>query len=101
MHYKPLVTVLCSGLFLLFTVGMAIAQSHEVRVLRADEVKSRLDQKQEILVVDVRTAEEYTRAHISGAVNISSPATRQFRDIARLLPEDREMFLVFYCRGYS
>ncbi|MFO7578504.1 MAG: rhodanese-like domain-containing protein [Pelovirga sp.] len=101
MRYKPLVTVLLSVLSVLFAVGLAFAQSHEIPDLRADEVKSRLDQKQEILVVDVRTAEEYDRGHISGAVNISSPATRQFRDIARLLPEDRAMPLVFYCRGYS
>ena len=58
------------------------------------ELARKLERAEDVLVVDVRPAEEYASGHLPGAV--SAP----LKDIARYiktLPKDRE--IVVYCRG--
>lgn len=88
----------CSCVLLLAATAGARAWISD---LTTEELKQRLDDPRKIVVVDTRTEQEYRQGHISGAINISSQASNQFEDIARLLPENKETPLVFYCRGYD
>lgn len=42
----------------------------EVPRMTAEEVKQRLDEGEALLVVDVRSREDYDRAHIAGAMSL-------------------------------
>jgi rhodanese-related sulfurtransferase len=62
--------------------------------ISAEELLARLQGWEPLVVVDVRPAEEYAAAHVSGAVSIPLPELeRRLRE----LPRDRE--IVAYCRG--
>ncbi|MGD2080808.1 MAG: rhodanese-like domain-containing protein [Nitrospirota bacterium] len=62
------------------------------------EVKEMVDGGENFFLVDARTAEEYAQGHIPGAVNIPPG---KFRFIAGLLPKNKSIPVVFYCRGYG
>lgn len=69
------------------------------RVITAEDLRAELRSgKSKVLVVDARTAEEYRRGHISGAINIPP---QKFNAIAGYLPANKRIPLVFYCRGYN
>lgn len=97
MHHKIVALSLTACLLLLVAAGSVLARG--INDLSADELKQRLDQPRRIVVVDTRTAQEYRQGHISGAINISSQDSDQFQRIAPLLPENKDVPLVFYCRG--
>jgi len=83
---------------MLLTSVTALAQNYNIPNLTVDEVKKQLDQPEKVLLVDTRTEEEYRLAHIRNAVNIPPP---QFESIKNHLPQDKNMPIIFYCRGYS
>lgn len=92
------------GLFLCLPLLMAATlsvQAQDISDLSSDELKKLIDQQAEVLVIDTRTVQEFNNGHIRGAVNISSQASNQFRTLAALLPEDKQIPLVFYCRSLS
>ncbi len=74
------------------------ATAGEIPNISAEELKARLNQPRQLMVIDVRTNQEYRQGHISGAINIPPD---QFEQIASLLPSDKNIPLVFYCRGYD
>ena len=76
----------------------ACTQSSNFTELTAEEVKKRIDHPGKVMIVDVRTEKEYRQAHIPTAINIPSS---QFKSIGNLLPQDKVMPIIFYCRGYS
>jgi predicted sulfurtransferase len=83
---------------LLLTSTAAWAQNYNFTNLTAEEVKKRIDQPEKVLVVDARTAKEYMQAHIPTAVNIPPS---QFKLIGNHLPQDKNLPIIFYCRGYK
>jgi len=85
--------------FSLLVVTTTSAQAQTISDLSSDELKKLFEQKAEVLVIDTRTVQEFNSGHIRGAVNISSQASNQFRTLAAMLPEDKRIPLVFYCRG--
>jgi rhodanese-related sulfurtransferase len=91
-----IIPALLACALLLFSAAGAGAQM--VRNLSTDELKERLDQPRRIVVVDTRTTREYRQGHISGAITITP---EQFENLPALLPEDKNVPLVFYCRGYD
>ncbi len=95
MYAKIIPVLLVSVLVLTMAVG---AQAQGIKNLSAEELKGRLDQPGKIVVVDTRTVGEYRQGHISGAVNIPPES---FDRIAVHLPKERNVPLVFYCRGYD
>lgn len=74
----------------------AIPASAQGIVIGADQVREWMNGGKEVLLIDVRTPEEYRKGHIPGAVNI--PAERVIDEQAKL-PKDRTTPLIFYCRG--
>jgi hypothetical protein len=60
--------------------------------IEVDAFKQQLDQKLDMVIVDVRTPEQFAEGHIAGAINIPEAETEQ-----RLaeLPKDKQ--IVLYC----
>lgn len=83
---------------LLLTSTAALAQNYNIPNLTAEEVKQQIDQPGQVLLVDARTEKEYRQAHIPTAVNIPP---EQFSSIEKHLPQNRNLPIIFYCRGYS
>jgi len=83
---------------LLLASTAAWAQNSPIINLTTEQVKALIDQPGKALIVDARTAEEYRQGHIPTAVNIPP---QQFTSIGDHLPKDKNMLIIFYCRGYS
>ncbi len=83
-------------LALSFIFLFSYAYAQDFKSITADELKSMLDKKTKAVVVDTRTAEEYGQGHIPTAISL--PPER-LESIAELLPKDKKVLLVFYCRG--
>jgi rhodanese-related sulfurtransferase len=66
-----------------------------VREISVKKVKSMLGREEEMLLVDARSATSYQQGHLPGAVNIPACEIKN----SSLLPEEKEMLLVFYCGG--
>ncbi len=88
-------------LLLLLAATTVTAQPRAVTDLTAEELQQLRAQTVDVLIIDVRTAREFYDGHIVGAINISSQASNQFRSLSLLLPKDKEIPLVFYCRGIT
>lgn len=68
------------------------------RVREADfrEVKKRLDNREKMVLVDVREDNEWARGHLPGALHLGKGVIE--RDIERAIP-DKDAVLVLYCGG--
>jgi rhodanese-related sulfurtransferase len=66
--------------------------------LDAEQVRSLLDGKRKVTLVDTRTFEEYQQAHIPGAINIMP---EQMQSSKGKLPRDKAAPIIFYCRGIN
>lgn len=84
------------ALILGFLFIFAHAYAQDFRNITANELKSMLDKKSKVVVVDARTAEEYRHGHIPTAVNIPPD---QLHMTSAKLPKDKKHLIVFYCRG--
>ena len=74
------------------------AQSKEstYRQINAEEAAAMMEEESGYLILDVRTAEEYSEKHIPGAVNIPNE-TIGAEDIPEL--PDKEQLILVYCRS--
>ena len=74
------------------------AQSEEstYRQVNAEEADSRMEEESGYIILDVRTAQEYSEKHIPGAINIPNE-TIGTEDIPEL--PDKEQLILVYCRS--
>lgn len=79
---------------LVFLISYAYAQ--DFKNITAEELKKMMDKKTKMVLVDARTAMEFAQGRIPTAVNI--PPER-LSAIGTLLPNNKSILLVFYCRG--
>jgi len=79
---------------LMITCSMASADGF--KSISADDLKKMIDATKQIVLVDSRTVQEFALGHIPKAINISP---ENVNGIAALLPKDKAVLLVFYCRG--
>lgn len=79
---------------LLFTCSIAAAE--DFKIINADELKKTMDAKKQIALIDSRTEQEFALGHIPTAINI---APEKVNNIGSLLPKNKAIPLVFYCRG--
>jgi len=70
--------------------------SRPVENISAEQLKKLLDQNTVLMLVDTRTEYEFRKGRIPGAVNIPP---NKFSELATLLPPDKDVLVVFYCRG--
>jgi len=78
---------------LLFYSSSASAQ---FPIIDHTQLKSWITGKSKAVLIDSRTREEYVQAHIPGAINI--PAG-QLEAHTTALPKNKNIPLIFYCRG--
>lgn len=74
------------------------AQSEEstYRQVNAEEADSMMEEASGYIILDVRTAQEYSEKHIPGAINIPNE-TIGTEDIPEL--PDKEQLILVYCRS--
>ena len=88
------VRIILVASFLVLT--FSLYASAQFLVIDSSTVLDRLGSHEKVLLVDVRSTEEYRQGHIPGAISI--PAERMF-DEKRRLPKDKQSQIIFYCRG--
>ena len=74
------------------------AQSEEstYRQVNAEEAATMMEEESSYIILDVRTAQEYSEKHIPGAINIPNE-TIGTEDIPEL--PDKEQLILVYCRS--
>ena len=74
------------------------AQSEEstYRQVNAEEADSMMEEESGYIILDVRTAQEYSEKHIPGAINLPNE-TIGTEDIPEL--PDKEQLILVYCRS--
>lgn len=74
------------------------AQSEEstYRQINAEEAAAMMEEERGYIILDVRTAEEYSEKHIPGAINVPNE-TIGSEDISEL--PDKEQLILVYCRS--
>jgi len=71
-------------------------ETAEVIKINAEEAKARLDSEEGIILVDVRTPEEYREGHIPGAILL--PVDEILANAESVIP-DKEATYFIYCRS--
>lgn len=96
-----LAAVICFGMAVikLYTSRIASAARAEpdkgYRTLTPEEAKARLDAGEDVILLDVRTQEEYDGGHIPGAVCLPNEDIRA--DLP--LPFEKDAEILVYCRS--
>jgi rhodanese-related sulfurtransferase len=67
-----------------------------IREVTVDDVKARVDRKEELLIVDVREDNEWEKDHLPGATHLGKGVIE--RDIEQRVP-DLNAPIVLYCGG--
>jgi len=87
--------VLFLMLFML-VIPVVYVSADEFKTISADELKEMMDVKKPVVIVDARTEQEYRGGHIPTAINVPP---EKINSIGTLLPKDKKVLIVFYCRG--
>jgi predicted sulfurtransferase len=85
-------------ILLLLLQAPAVIMAQNIPDLTTAELKQKIDAREKIVIIDNRTSQEYGQGHLPGAINIPP---QQFGAISESLPKEKDLPLVFYCRGYS
>jgi rhodanese-related sulfurtransferase len=92
---KPLFVLLA----LLLSVSVALAAAEPFTAIGSEELQQMLKQDpSQVVVMDTRSLNEYSEAHIEGAVSMPL-GTLEANPALPALPKDT--LVVFYCTGYS
>ena len=78
------------------TDSQADSGNHAVSKISAEELKDMMDQESALIIVDVRTPEEFAEGYIPGAVNIPDTEIEATAEDVLL---DKEAMIVVYCRS--
>lgn len=76
---------------------MDIFAEPTVPKISAEEVKQALDMREQVVFLDVRTPDEFTRAHIQGSINV--PLDMVECDIRALIPDMTTKVYVYCLSG--
>ena len=83
-------------MLLLLTGGGAQASETTYRQISMEEAVTMMEEETEYIILDVRTAEEYSEKHIPGAINIANESIGT-EDIPEL--PDKDQLILVYCRS--
>ena len=76
MRARRLIPLL-AGALLLGAAAPAEIPDHPVKFIKVDDLKTMMDRGQKVVVVDVRSREEYEDVHIRGAKSVPIRALEQ------------------------
>ena len=100
-QFLLLAAVICLGIVVIrlytarSTPNAPASPGKRYLTLTPEEARARLDEAEEIILLDVRTQEEYDAGHIPGAVCLPHDAITEDRP----LPYDKEAEILVYCRS--
>lgn len=66
------------------------------KIISTEQLKVMVDEKQDFVLIDARTKDEFQEAHITGAISIPE---NKFEESLALMPADKGHLTVFYCNG--
>lgn len=90
-------TILIPLLFLILTLGIRGQETNtKSSLISVDQMKEMLRENPEVLLLDVRTPEEFEQSHLPGARNIDF-LSDDFLQVVGDLPKDQPVYL--YCRS--
>lgn len=72
------------------------ADSAEYQTITASEAKEMMDQRDDLIILDVRTKEEYNSGHIPDAILLPND---EIKEKAESLLEDKDATILIYCRS--
>jgi len=81
--------------FLCFSCAMS-EQPRRIRNVSTDELNRMIEGKIPLVLIDTRNEYEYKKGHLPGAISM---APYRFKEMGELLPPDKSIEVVFYCRG--
>ena len=82
---------------LLLLAGCGVqSEDSTYRQINAEEAAAMMEEESSYIILDVRTAQEYSEKHIPGAINIPNE-TIGTEDIPEL--PDKEQLILVYCRS--
>jgi rhodanese-related sulfurtransferase len=87
--------ILFLACLVLLSASDALAQ---LSTIDAEQVRSWMDGKRKVALIDTRMPEEYQQAHIPGAINVMP---EQMQSAKGKLPKEKTTPMIFYCRGMS
>jgi rhodanese-related sulfurtransferase len=94
---KIIRTFILAGILLMAAaLSSARGAETEFKVITTDQLKAMIEEKNDFLLIDARTKDEYQEAHIANALSIPE---KNFEESLSLLPADKNSLLVFYCNG--
>lgn len=67
-----------------------------VSEIKPVELKAMIDDREDFVLIDSRPAKRYQASHIPGAISIP---VDKIKELASLLPPDKDRQLIFYCGG--
>jgi rhodanese-related sulfurtransferase len=95
MRSRPAALVL---LLLFLSLCSACSASSQFRNVKAEELKQLIDEGARLMIVDNRSEYEYGQGRIPKAILITQ---EKFHLIDTLLPPEKDLPVIFYCRGYG
>lgn len=72
------------------------AKDQPFTIISTEHLKSLVDAKKAMMLIDARTKDEYQEAHIQGAINMPE---KTFDENIGMLPAEKHALLVLYCNG--
>lgn len=96
---KNKILILMFVIVMLFSITACSSQSGTedgYNKITADEAKDIIDNEEDIIILDVRTEEEYAEGHIENALQLSS--TEISDSVEELIP-DKDAKILVYCRS--
>jgi len=93
---QPLLAFILLLVSTVAAIPCAYAEEPQFTLITTDKLKSLVDQKTAMVLIDARTKEEYQEAHIDGSISIPE---KSFDENSSLLPADKNALLVIYCNG--
>ncbi|MDD2540782.1 MAG: rhodanese-like domain-containing protein [Desulfuromonadaceae bacterium] len=93
---SPFFRLLLSALLVLLACLPAVAAETTYHSITTDQLKNMMDTTTSMAIIDARTPEEYTVAHLHNAINVPEKGIE--KAVAQL-PVDKNALLVLYCNG--
>ncbi len=94
MKIKLLLSLFIISMFLF--AGCSTSDASSPEKISAREAKKMLEETKDIILLDVRTLEEYEAGHIEGAILLPD---YDVEEKAELLLEDKKATILIYCRS--
>lgn len=89
--------VLSLTIALILTAGCSKKEDNSTYTkISAEEAKKMMDEKEDIIILDVRTEEEYQEGHIYGAILIPD---NEITETAESILTDKSATILVYCRS--